>query len=544
MARRVAGVTRETTRSAAVSGAAMSGDDQSAIVRFLSNPANHQGQPGPVERIETHAAIVFLAGDRAYKVKRAVRYDYLDFSTLERRRAACEAELRLNRRTAPALYLGVMSIARGDDGGLRWGASGVIVEWMLVMRRFPQEALFDRRASANSLELAWMPALAEAIARLHEGAERTSTHGGRQGMGWVIEGNAQSFAAYGATLPADASHAVTVACRHALDGHADLLDARRLGGFVRRCHGDLHLRNIVLFDGKPTLFDAVEFNDEISCVDVLYDFAFLVMDLLRRGLGRHANRVFNHYLEERADLAGLPLFPLFLACRAAIRAKTSATAATLQTDRSRAAELEVMARDYLAMAEQFLRPAGPLLVAIGGFSGTGKSTLATGLAPGLGRAPGALILRSDLIRKSLFGVPAQMRLGPEGYTADISRSVYSRLTHAAASALAGGQAVIADAVFADSAARTAIADVARGHGVPFVGLWLEADPDTLRDRVDTRHDDASDATRTVLDGQLQAGAGDVSWHRLSGGGNAAETEHAAAHVLKVQGLLKATDTPR
>jgi uncharacterized protein len=519
----------------------MSGEDQSAIVEFLSNAANHDGQPGRVERIDTHAAMVFLAGDRAYKVKRAVCYDYLDFSTLERRRAACEAELRLNRRTAPALYLSVTSVARDADGVLRWGSSGVIVEWILVMRRFPQEALFDRRASANNLELAWMPALAEAIARLHEDAERTSTHGGREGMGWVIEGNARSFSEYGATLAADVSHAVTFACRQALDRNADLLETRRLGGFVRRCHGDLHLRNIVLVDGQPTLFDAVEFNDEISCVDVLYDFAFLVMDLLRRGLGTHANRVFNHYLEVRSDLAGLPLFPLFLACRAAIRAKTSATAASLQTDETRSAELEVMSRDYLVMAEQFLRPAAPVLVAIGGFSGAGKSTLAAGLAPRVGRAPGALMLRSDLIRKSLFGVPVQTPLGPEGYTADISRTVYNRLADGAACALAGGQAVVADAVFSDPAARTAIADVARGHRVPFVGLWLEADPDTLRARLDARHGDASDATRSVLEGQVQAGAGRIAWQRLSGFGNAAETERAAAHVLQLQGVLAAAD---
>jgi aminoglycoside phosphotransferase family enzyme/predicted kinase len=517
----------------------MRGEDQSAIVEFLSNPANHEGQPGPVERIDTHAAMVFLAGDRAYKVKRAVRYDYLDFSTLERRRAACEAELRVNRRTAPALYLGVTSIARGTNGALCWGSSGTIVEWILVMRRFPQQALLDRLASVNTLDPAWMPALAESIARLHEDAERTSTHGGRQGMEWVIDGNEKGFATYGAMLPADASHAVTAACRRGLETHAELLEARRLGGFVRRCHGDLHLRNIVLFEGNPTVFDGVEFNDEISCVDVLYDFAFLVMDLLRRGLGTHANCLFNRYLELRADVAGLPLFPLFLACRAAVRAKTSATAASLQTDPLRSTELEALARDYLALAEQYLQPTRPALVAVGGFSGVGKSTLAASLAPALGRPPGALILRTDVIRKALFGVPAQTRLGPEGYTANVSRTVYRRLVDEATSAIAGGCAVVADAVFADSAARTAIADVASRHGVPFVGLWLEADRDTVRNRLAARRADASDATASVVDVQLQTDTGAITWDRLSGRGAPADTARAASAVLRSRGLAAA-----
>lgn len=514
----------------------MSGDDQSAIVDFLSNPANHAGHPDRVERIETHAAMVFLAGDRAYKVKRAVRYDYLDFSTLERRHDACASELHLNRRTAPALYLDVTCITRDEAGVLRWAGSGVVVEWVLVMHRFPQEALFDRLASANALDRASMPALAEAIARLHEDAERTPTHGGRQGMRWVVEGNARGFAEYGGAAAADASRAVTDACRAALDRAGDLLEARRLGGFVRRCHGDLHLRNIVLFEERPTLFDAVEFNDEISCVDVLYDLAFLVMDLLRRDLGLHANLLFNRYLEGRTDLAGLPLLPLFLACRAAIRAKTSFTAATLQADTARAADLVVTARAYLTMAEQLLRPIGPALIAIGGFSGVGKSTLAARLAHGLGRAPGALILRSDVIRKSLLGVSTDTPLGADGYAANVSRQVYSRLADLAELAVASGQAVVADAVFIDPADRASMAAVARRLGVPFVGLWLEADAETLGTRLDARRGDVSDATRAVLEQQLQADTAEITWRRLSGLGNPDEAADAAVRVLQSQGL--------
>ena len=184
-----------------------------------------------------------------------------------------------------------------------------------------------------------------------------------------------------------------------------MLERRRESGFVRQCHGDLHLRNIVLLDGRPTLFDGVEFNDEIACTDVLYDLAFLLMDLWRRRLPRHANTVWNRYLVETADFDGVSLLPLFLSCRAAVRAKTSATAAQLQHDVQRRNELEGMAREYLAMAERLLHPPHPCLVAVGGFSGSGKSTLALSLAPSVGAVPGAVVLRSDETRKRLCGVP-------------------------------------------------------------------------------------------------------------------------------------------
>ena len=212
---------------------------------------------------------------------------------------------------------------------------------------------------------------------------------------------------------------------------AALLDERRASGFVRQCHGDLHLRNIVLLDGRPTLFDGVEFNDKIACTDVLYDLAFLLMDLWRRGLPRHANAVWNRYLSDTGDLDGLSLLPLFLSCRAAVRAKTSATAARLQPDARRGNELQALAREYLAMAERLLHPPRPCLVAVGGFSGTGKSTLALGLAPSVGAVPGAVVIRSDEIRKRLSGVSPLDRLGPEGYSSEMSERVYATVAERA-----------------------------------------------------------------------------------------------------------------
>lgn len=506
--------------------------DQSEILDFLAKPTSYPEIPGRIERIDTHAAIVFLAGDRAYKVKRAVTYDYLDFSTLDRRKTCCEAELRLNRRTAPALYLDVLSVARGADGRLAWGSTGTIVEWILVMRRFPQDMLFDRLAASGALDAAIMTTLADGIARFHDGAERVSDHGGRNGMSWVIEGNAHTFAAADAGLDLAATHAVTALSRAALERHGDLLDARRLGGFVRRCHGDLHLRNIVLLDGQPTLFDAVEFNDEIACVDVLYDLAFLLMDLLHRDLPALANVVFNRYVSTTRDLQGLSLLPVFLGCRAAILAKTSATAASLTDARTRAAELRALAREYLSMAERLLKPSPPVLVAIGGFSGTGKSTLAAALGPHIGASPGALILRTDVIRKALFNVPETERLSPMGYCPDVSRTVYALVAERASLALSAGHAVIADGVYAEAQTRETIAGVAERAGVPFVGIWLDAPSHTLGSRLDARRADASDANRAILEKQLEKPTGPVIWQRIDASGTARETERLARLAMQ------------
>ena len=488
-------------------------EDQSEIVTFLASPSTHGG--AAVERIETHASIVVLAGTRAWKLKRAVRYDYLDFSTVDRRRAMCEAEVRINRRTAPALYRGVVAVTRQPDGSLALGGSGTPVDWLIEMVRFDQDGLFDRLAARGALDLALMWPLATAIAQFHERAEHRSDHGGAAGMAWVVDGNADGFAEQGAGIldPAICAE-LTRTARDELEHRRQLLDARRDGGFVRQCHGDLHLRNIVLLDGCPTLFDAIEFNDEIACSDVLYDLAFLLMDLWRRQLQRHANVIWNGYLAAMTDPGGVPLLPLFLSCRAAVRAKTSATAANLQTDPARRSELQGTARDYLVMAQRLLHPPPACLIAIGGFSGSGKSTLANALAPLIGAVPGAVVIRSDEIRKRLCGVDPLQRLGPAAYTAALTRRVYATVAHRAAQIIPGGHAAIVDAVYARRADREAIERVAAAARVPFVGVWLEAPESVLIARSEQRRLDASDADAAVIREQIAQDTGVLTWHRI------------------------------
>jgi aminoglycoside phosphotransferase family enzyme/predicted kinase len=487
--------------------------DQQDVIDHLTNPSTHDG--ASVERIDTHSAIVFLAGPRALKLKRAVRFDYLDFSTEARRRTACEAEVRVNRRTAPSLYRGVLAVTRGPDGSLALGGHGTPVDWVVEMARFDQNGLLDRLADREELDPDLMPALASAIARLHRTASRRTGRGGRDGMAWVVDGNTTGIATQGAGIldPALGDRLASLAGA-AVDRHADLLDARRGAGFVRECHGDLHLRNIVRIDGAPVLFDAVEFNEAISCIDVLYDLAFLLMDLWRRGLTRHANAVWNAYLAATEDLSGLALLPLFLSCRAAVRAKTSATAARMQPDRARAGELETLARQYLAMAVELLEPAPARLVAVGGLSGSGKSTLARALAPEVPPVPGAVVLRSDEIRKALLGVGPLQRLGAEGYTPQVTEAVYRALGERAATAVRAGQSVIADAVFSRPAERAAMEAAATSTAVPFTGLWLDAPADVLTARAGARRMDASDADADVVRQQLARDPGPVTWQQI------------------------------
>jgi hypothetical protein len=488
-------------------------EDQRSVIDFLMQPSTHGGVA--VERIDTHSAVVFLAGPRALKLKRAVRFDYLDFSTVEHRHAACEAELRINRRTAPSVYHGVLPVVRRGDGSLALGGDGTPVDWLVDMVRFDQDFLFDRLAARASLGLELMQPLGSSVARFHATAERRPAFGGREGMTWVVDGNQAGFVEHGAgALDGRGCEELTESSLREIARWGSLLERRRADGYVRQCHGDLHLRNIVLLDGQPTLFDAIEFNDQLACVDVLYDFAFLLMDLWRRRLPRHANAAFNGYLADAGDLDGLALLPLFLSCRAAVRAKTSATAARLQGTAERTRELQDLAREYVAMARDLLRAAPARLIAIGGLSGSGKSTLAQSLAPEVGAVPGAVVLRSDEIRKAVCGVPRLQRLGDEGYARDVTTRVYRTLVDRARRALAAGHSVIADAVFARPADRAAIEAVAASERVPFTGLWLDAPSHVLVTRVDQRSLDASDANATVVRQQLATDLGAIHWLRI------------------------------
>ncbi len=509
-------------------------DTQAEVVVFLSEPGSYGPHVQSIERHETHGAIVFLAGERAYKLKRAVKFPYMDYSTAERRRQMCMREFEINRRMAPELYLDVRPVVR-DGAAIRFGhadETSNAMDWVLVMRRFDQSALLETLRRAGGLTTSLMRLVAEALARVHANGEVTRDHGGEAAIRDVIANNVALLKSrIGRPFSTEIVENYEGTASSALGRVAALLEARRKAGHVRRCHGDLHLNNIFVQDGVPVLFDAIEFNDRFACIDVLYDLSFLLMDLDRHGLRQHSNTVFNRYLELAEEHSGIAAMPLFLSCRAAIRAHTSVATAEAIADEGRQRALLGDASALLERAVDYLAERKPRLVAVGGLSGTGKSTLAYGLAPSLGGCPGAVVIRSDVVRKQLMGVPETVRLSETAYTPETTRRVYARVAEIASATLASGFTAIADAVYGMDDERDAIAEVARRAKVRFDGLWLEAPSVILEQRIASRVGDASDATADVLRFQLDRIARPLTWRAVSAAGSALESLDQAHRAL-------------
>ena len=334
-------------------------DSQAEVIDFLSRPASYGEPDGVVERIDTHGSVIFLHGRRAYKLKRAVAYAALDFRSRESRERACRAELVVNRRTAPTLYLEVRSIDRAGTGGLVFDGGGEhALDWVVVMRRFPQDALFERLASSGNLNVDLAERLGDEIARFHAAAEVTPTFGGAQGIAEVIAENHRELRRYPVLLEAEAVERLHRGALDALEQLAPLLERRRLAGCVRRCHGDLRLANICLLDGQPTLFDGIEFSERLACIDVLFDLAFVLIDLDHHGLAVLGEHLLRRYLRHGEVPDDVRPLPLFLSLRAATRSFTQACSAGRQPNAQLAADKARRAQALLRQAEHYLERLG------------------------------------------------------------------------------------------------------------------------------------------------------------------------------------------
>ena len=457
-------------------------------------------------RIETACNRVYLADDTAWKVKRPVDLGYVDFTTLEQRRQAAEREIAFNASAAPDIYRRVHAVTRRGDR-LELDGPGPVVDYAVEMRRFDEGSVLSARPEAVDGALA--EALGREISRLHAAAPLRPEGGGAAGLAYTIDSNAHLLTGLADRLGRDAVEAVISTTAERFADASGLLDARRRAGFTRRCHADLHLGNILLEDGRPVLFDCIEFNDRLSDIDVQYDLAFLLMDLDFRNRRDAACRVLDAWLDEAARREGdrlregLAVLPLMLSVRAGVRAHVEANSGR-----------DEVGQAYLAAALRHLQPEPPRLFAVGGMSGTGKTTLARAVAPQLGASPGAVILRSDEIRKRLSGVAPTDRLPPEAYVPEVSDRVHAALIGEAASLLAAGRSVILDATFLDPGARHAAADLARRLGLPFAAVWLEGSAEVLKTRLASRTGDASDATVQTLDQQATRDVGSIDWPRL------------------------------
>ena len=464
---------------------------QDAVIAFLASPAAHGGVTP--EHIETHLSHIFLAGDRVLKLKKARHWSVVDYSTVAQRAHYCRKELELNARIAPAIYLAVRPIT--NTNGLALGGAGEPVDWVVVMRRFPEDAQLDAMVDAGTITPALIDGTADAIAALHR------TVPVRRQRGY-----ADRVRALAGQLEHDVAERVAPPLRDdvtawaqgtgaQIERLAGRLDARGRHGFVRHCHGDLHLSNICLWEGKPTPFDALEFDDEMATVDILHDLAFVLVDLEHRGRGDLSVRLLSRYLEWTRDYAGLALLPLFKGLRSMVRALVGVTKGR---DPAPAIAAALAAATWTA---------DPRIIAIGGRSGTGKTTVARALAPRLG----AVVIRSDTTRKHLAGVSPETALPATAYTAGQTRQVYRRMRVDAARALRAGWPVILDATFMEETERGGVRALADAHGAPFAGVWLEAPAETLAARIAARTGDASDADVRVVHAQHARDVGTLDW---------------------------------
>ncbi len=470
-----------------------------------------------IQTITTHCAKIYLIEEFAIKVKLAVDYSYINTLKLDDRKALLTRELELNKPHLPNIYLEVAAIVIDANGGFQFcfnndkSSEDEIVEWCLIMRRFPEETVLDNIARKGLLSNTIAKQLGSSIASYHNLSDVHNVTDGDKRIHEVLQELDLELEKMAANFPAGDLTQFRSKGMHEYERVENLLSERGENGYIRRCHGDLHLRNILLDNDRPVPFDALEFNERFATIDVLYDLAFLLMDLDHRDLRVQQNIVLNEYmLHATAEgVCGLKLLPLFMFCRAGIKAMTNAQGVLLTQPNIRSAFNE--SKTYLHSALSYICQRKPVTIAIGGFSGSGKSTVAIELAHRVCNAPGALLIRSDSERKNEFQVSERTNLGKSHYTTANSQRVYKRLFEKATAALSANYPVIVDATFMRQEQREEIENIAKASGSEFYGFWLMAPVSTLRSRIDKRKNDASDADVSVLEKQLVLNKGYMDW---------------------------------
>ena len=472
--------------------------------------------------IETHAARIYLLQTEAWKVKRAVKYDYLDFRELSDRYKVLLRELELNKKTAPTLYKDVIPITKEANGRLAVGGVGEPVEWVLRMARFPAENELSVIAETDGIGEDLSRRLGQVAYHLHQDCPLRSADGADL-IGEILDEFEREFRSLSTAGAEIGAAPILLRMRGELEAVSRLLGERSKTGFVRRCHGDLHLRNIVLLEDVPTPFDALEFDERLGTCDILYDLAFLLMDVIQCGQHHAANRILNAYCDLEGSLEslrGLRALPLFGAVRATVRAMVSTEKEVGQHGQERDFS---EAKRYLKLAQSMLEPTVPRLIAVGGLSGTGKTTISRVFAPCVGGEFGSIHVRSDVERKRLAGVEPLEKLPASAYVPQANEKTYDAMLARAEACLKADQTVIVDAVFSKGSQRQMIEALALKVGCEFMGIWLEASLNDRLSRVTQRQNDASDADMAVVSQQKQVDKDALNWTAVSTEGTIEET---------------------
>lgn len=478
----------------------------SGLIDTLMLPAAFAHAVRNVELIETHISWVILTDEYAYKIKKPIVLDFLNFGDLERRKYFCEEELRLNRPWAPDIYLDVVPISI-DDGQPRFGGEGVPIEYALRMRRFDQELLLDRQLECGSLSVADMRELGAHIAERHLAAPVIDKSHRDRVVTLTKEFIRDNFPA----LEGFADDVELARLRQwsedELQNLEEILWQRFDDGFVRDCHGDLHLANLVRLPGGITTFDCIEFNDDLRHIDVICDIAFLVMDLVARSRHDLATHFLNRYLERTGDYDGMSLLSVYFVYRCLVRAKVAAIRCQERAEASEQSTGREEVLRYCDMARRQIAARVPILIVMSGLSGSGKTWVSNQLLT----AMTAIRVRSDIERKRMFGMneteDSSSGIGRGIYTAQANRELYDRLFSAARVSLAAGHNVILDAAFLRREEREVAVDIARRCKCVPVILQITAPLETMRKRILTRErraKDASEAGLAVLEHQITA----------------------------------------
>jgi len=476
---------------------------QSELIASLLKPGAYPHPVATLELIETHISWVILTGSYAYKIKKSVKLDFLDFSTLQLRRHYCREELRLNRRRAPQLYLDVVPIS-GDEKNPQVGADGRVIEYAVKMHQFPQSAQLDKQLDAGLLNENDMRDLAETIAAYHHAAVVVDFGGDQDVIRRVNKPQHDNFPPIDSVMELKATRHVQEWTAQSLRGLERTLIDRHKNGFVRECHGDLHLANLVRLTSGIVAFDCIEFSADLRNIDVISDVAFLAMDLVACARQDLAEIFVNRYLECTGDYSGMSVFGLYFVYHSMIRAKIAAVRSGERHGAKGRAKDSAQLKHYLAVAIRWIRRPPPVLVGMHGLSGSGKTWLATQL---MSELP-AVRVRSDVERKRLLGLAesasSESRPGRGAYTARAKANVYELLMDIIDGLLAAGFNVIADASFLMHTDRNKLEVLADRKGVALVWVDVSAGNDVLlrrlRHRTATR-DDASEAGIAVLDYQ-------------------------------------------
>ena len=483
-------------------------DGHAALVRALLDPQCYPHPVGSVEHIETHISDLLLTGRYAYKLKKPLDLGFLDFSTLADRRFFCLEELRLNRRLAPDLYLDVVAIT-GTRSHPKIGAEGDPIEYAVRMRQFDQNGMLDRALARGELTTAHVDEIARSVAAFHAGLPAAPPESAFGTADSVMQPALQNFDQLQPLIDRDADRALlrelNAWTRAQHETLASLFELRRRDGFVRECHGDLHLANMVLIDGRVRIFDCIEFNPQLRWIDVANEAAFLAMDLLQRQRADLAWRFLNRYLEITGDYPGVRLLRYYMVYRAMVRAKVAALrAAQGDVGRSARQSLEAKCRAHLMLAQHLTTTAEPALLILHGLAGSGKTTVSQTIVEHVG----AIRVRSDLERKRLHGLAEAARsdseVGSGIYTPSSDTATYKRLADLAQEVVRGGFTVLVDATFLAGIKREQFRSLAAKLGCPFAILHVEAAESVLRERVARRAaagTDASEANLAVLDRQ-------------------------------------------